>query len=267
VKFARRSSRRVYHGCKHRSLDKEISTIAPHCVRPLRPPSIFFYVERPSSRHRRTREPKTGRIMSKNIPFSRPRSKDPRHEEAHRGGAHVRNTHTHTHTFFHLSLFRGAYPSPRGYRGISLSSSFGNSERYRRPASGYSNLPPRRLAKTTSFTTAHFPPSSRCASPPPPYAPVPPHVPLSFRNPENRRTFRLRANPARPDISIPLPRATSRTPIIIYIYTSTPFALAASDPTGIGRASRGETRRAPAHDILGHCTHVETIARAISHVA
>lgn len=45
------------------------------------------------------------------------------------------------------------HPSPPS-TGISL----GNSERYRRLASGHSNLPPCRLGETTSFSTAHFHP-------------------------------------------------------------------------------------------------------------
>lgn len=51
------------------------------------------------------------------------------------------------------------HPSPPS-TGISL----GNSERYRRLASGHSNLPPCRLGETTSFSTAHFHPASPAAS-------------------------------------------------------------------------------------------------------
>jgi len=48
------------------------------------------------------------------------------------------------------------YPSSPNTR-ISL----GNSERYRRLASGHSNLPPCRLGETTSFLTAYFPSTFR----------------------------------------------------------------------------------------------------------
>ncbi|EZA59283.1 hypothetical protein DMN91_008096 [Ooceraea biroi] len=83
------------------------------------------------------------------------------------------------------SLSRKIIDSPPN-TGVSL----GNSERYRHLASGHSNLPPCRLGETTSSSTAHFP-SCRPALP---YAPTPPV--LLSRNPENRRTFRLRGNRA-----------------------------------------------------------------------
>lgn len=195
MKFARRSSR-AYLGCKHRSLDKEINPPSPFASVHFAP-SIF--VDTLSSSGDQSEAKLTGHITSNTLErfflhllHSTGGGYKIRVMRKHRGDTHVRNT-----LLLH-PLFRHVYPSP-SYRGISLYP-LGNSERYRRPASGYSNLPSScRLEETTSFTTAHFPPSPRRA--PSPFQPF--RSSFVIRKIGGRSVYE---RIPRPDISIPLPR-------------------------------------------------------------
>ena len=117
---------RAYLGCKHRSSSNQFA------------PTLSA-LRSSSDRHsEEEKKAKTGTSLKSSV-FRR--------INPQRGSV---TTYTHTHTHTYEILF------PLSFTISNTGISVGNSERYRRLASGHSNLSPCRLGETTSFSTAHF---------------------------------------------------------------------------------------------------------------